>query len=149
MSRSRFGLLLAALVVGLAAASFAGVYALADRGSDTPPGVDDPSPSTFAPTSTTTASTVPGGLVTPAFIAIVASEADEGAAQAIRDELTESGYDAGVLHSDDFPSLQPGFWVTYVGPFARVPEADAAQVELVADGYTTAYTSCVGTAEDC
>jgi len=148
MSRARFGLLLAALVVGLAAASFAGVYALVDGGSNTPAGVDDSSPTTLAPTSTTT-STGPGGLATPTFVAIVASEADEGGAEAIRNELTESGYGAGVLHSDDFPSLQPGFWVAYVGPFTRVPEADAAQVELVADGYTTAYTSCVGTAEDC
>lgn len=148
MSRGRFGLLLAALVLGLGATSFVGVYALIDGGSDTPAGVDDSSPTTRPPSSLPT-STVPGGLVTPAFIAIVASEKDEGKAQAIRDELTESGYDAGVLHSDDFPSLQPGFWVAYVGPFTQVPEADATQVELVADGYTTAYTSCVGTAEDC
>lgn len=149
MSRARFGLLLAALVVGLAAASFAGVYALVDGGSDTPAGVDDSSPTTLAPTSTTTTSTGPGGLATPTFVVIVASEADEGGAEAIRNELDDSGYDSGVLRSDDFSSLQPGFWVAYVGPFTRVPEADAAQVELVADGYTTAYTSCVGTAEDC
>ena len=147
MSRGRFGLLLATLVLGLGAASFVGVYALVDGGSETPAGLDHSSPTTRPPAVPT--STVPGGLITPAVIAIVASEADEGQAHAVRDELTESGYDAGVLHSDDFPSLQPGFWVAYVGPFTQVPEAEATQVELVADGYTTAYTSCVGTAEDC
>ena len=27
------------------------------------------------------------------------------------DELTEGGFDTGVLRSDDYPSLNPGFWV--------------------------------------
>ena len=92
---------------------------------------------------------MPGGLTPPTFVAIVSSEGDEATAQAIRDELTEGGFDAGVLHSDDYTSLEPGFWVAYVGPFADVAGAEAAKAELVADGYTAAYSRCVGTAEEC
>ncbi|MGK2950048.1 MAG: hypothetical protein ACSLFP_15860, partial [Acidimicrobiales bacterium] len=66
-----------------------------------------------------------------------------------RDELTESGYDAGVLRSEDHSSLEPGFWVAYVGPFPDVAAAEAAKDALVADGYTAAYTRCVGTDEEC
>ena len=92
---------------------------------------------------------MPGGLVTPTFVAIVSSDGDEPTAQQRRDELTESGYDAGVLHSDDYTSLEPGFWVAYVGPFPDDAAAQAAADQLVADGYESAYPRCVGTAEEC
>ena len=54
-----------------------------------------------------------------------------------------------MLHSDDYTSLEPGFWVAYVGPFPDVAGAEAAKAELVAGGYTAAYSRCVGTAEEC
>ena len=150
MSRGRFGLVLATLVIGLGAAAFAGVYTLIDGGSDTPPGGDRSGTTTLAPSSPTTPpSTAPGGLATPTFVVVVSSEPDEGAAQASRDELTESGYVSGVLHSDDFTSLAPGFWVAYVGPFTQVADADAAKAALIADGFPAAYSRCVGATEDC
>jgi hypothetical protein len=149
MSRGRFGLLLTVLVLVLGAASFVGVYTQLDDGPGSPSGSGDTSSTTLAPAVTTTTTTVPGGLATPTFVVVVSSESDEGAAQVIRDELTESGYDSGVLHSDDFTSLESGFWVAYVGPFPQVADANAAQAALVADGYTASYARCVGTAEDC
>ena len=91
----------------------------------------------------------PARLATPTFVAIVSSDADEATAQQRRDELTESGYDSDVLHSDDFTSLEPGFWVAYVGPFPDPAAAQAAVDQLVADGYTSAYPRCIGTAEEC
>ena len=92
---------------------------------------------------------VPGDLATPTFVAIVSSDADEATAQQRRDELTENGYASNVLHSDDFTSLEPGFWVAYVGPFPDPAAAQAAVDQLAADGYTSAYPRCIGTAEEC
>jgi SPOR domain len=150
VSRGRFSLLLAIIVVIVGAASFVGVYLLLDDGSEAPSGADaDGSPTTLAPAPTTSSTTVPGGLVTPTFVVVVSSEGDEGDAQAIRDELTEGGYSSGVLHSDDFGSLEPGFWVAYVGPFDDVATAGATQAELAADGYTESYSRCVGSDADC
>ena len=77
------------------------------------------------------------------------SEADEATARATADELTEGGFDSGVLHSDDYSSLEPGFWVAYVGPFDDVGGAQAAVGELQGAGYTAAYPRCVGTDEEC
>ncbi len=147
MSRGRFGLLLAVLSLALGVASFAGVYVVLDATADSSPNGDRSSDTTAAPSTTTT--TVPGTLATPTFVVVVKSESDEAAAQVTRDELTESGYDSGVLRSDDYPSLEPGYWVSYVGPFPAVAEAEAARADLVADGYTAAYARCVGSVEEC
>ena len=89
------------------------------------------------------------GLTTPTFVAVVASSGDEATAQALAAELTERGYDSGVLHSDDHASLEPGFWVAYTGPFPDAAAAQAGADQLKGDGYTSAYPRCVGTAEQC
>lgn len=145
MSRGRFGLLLGLIVVVVTATSFLGVLRLID---DPDPAGSAASTSTTTTASTTT-TTAPGALVTPTFVTVVSSEGDEASAQQLRDELTESGYDAGVLHSDDYTELEPGYWVAYVGPFPDVAAADAAKDDLIAAGYSAAYTRCVGTAEEC
>ncbi len=77
------------------------------------------------------------------------SEPDEATARSIGDQLTEGGFDSGVLHSDDYTSLEPGFWVAYVGPFDDVGGAQAAVGDLQGAGYTAAYPRCVGTDEEC
>jgi hypothetical protein len=143
VSRGRFALLIGLLVAVVSTASFVVVLRLVEDDDPTPGGV-----ATQTTTTTSTSTTVPGALVTPTFVAIVSSDADEATAQARRDELTEGGYDAGVLRSDDHPSLEPGFWVAYVGPFPDAAAAAAARDDLVADGYA-AYTRCVGTDEEC
>ena len=45
------------------------------------------------------------------------SQADEAGARATAAQLDEAGFTSGVLHSDDYSSLNPGFWVAYVGPY--------------------------------
>lgn len=142
MSRGRFGLLLTLLVLVLGTASFVAVLSLLD---DTPrvPAAD------ATTTTSETTTTQPGGLVTPTFVAVVSSEVDRTTAGAMVDELSERGYDSGLLHSDDHTSLEPGFWVAYVGPFPDSAEAQSATERLVADGYASAYPRCVGTAEEC
>jgi hypothetical protein len=142
VSRGRFGLLLGLLFAVIAGGTFFIALQVFDD--------DD------ASTTTTTTSTVPittttstDELVTPTFVAIVVSETDEAAARSMGDQLTEAGFDSGVLHSDDYSSLEPGFWVAYVGPFDDVGGAQAAVGELEGDGYTAAYPRCVGTDEQC
>ena len=147
MSRGRLGLLLAVLSLALGVASFVAVYAVLDASTDPSADGDRTSDTTIAPSSTAT--TVAGTLTTPTIVVVVKSEADEASAQATRDDLTEGGYDSGVLRSDDYPSLEPGYWVSYVGPFPAVAEAEAARAALVADGYTAAYARCVGSVEEC
>jgi hypothetical protein len=142
VSRGRFGLLLGLLFAVTACATFFIALQVFD---------DDE-----ASTTTTTTTTVPittttstDELVTPTFVAIVVSETDEAAARSMGDQLTEAGFDSGVLHSDDYSSLEPGFWVAYVGPFDDVGGAQAAVGDLEDDGYTAAYPRCVGTDEQC
>jgi len=139
----RFRLLLGLVVLVVGAAAFAVTVTLLD--DDPTVGAGD----TTTTSSTTTSTTAPAGLTPPTFVVVVSSETDEPAAGLIRDELTEGGYDAGVLHSDDYTSLEPGFFVAYVGPFADVAVAETAKAALVADGYTASYSRCVGTTEDC
>ena len=143
MSRGRFGLLLGLLFAVLAGGSFFIALQLFEDDDD-------------AATTTTTTTTVPittttstDELTTPTFVAIVVSETDEATARSVGDQLTEAGFDSGVLHSDDYSSLEPGFWVAYVGPFDDVGGAQAAVGELQGDGYTGAYPRCVGTDEEC
>jgi len=143
MTPGRFGLLLALLFAVLAAASFLVVTLVIESGDD------EPAASTTSTTFSLTTTTTRSGLTTPTFIAIVVSETNEATARGIGDELTEAGFDNGVLHSDDYGSLKPGFWVSYVGPFEDVSGAEAAVEDLKRAGYTAAYTRCVGTDEEC
>jgi sporulation related protein len=143
LSNRRFWLLAGLLFVVVAGATFLAVTLILD--SD-----DDSTSSTTTSTTvgiTTTTST--GELTTPSYIAIVVSEGDEATARATADELTESGFDSGVLHSDDYESLNPGFWVAYVGPFDDLAGANGAVTELKGAGYTASYARCLGTDQEC
>ncbi len=140
----RFGLQLALLFAVLAAASFVVVLLLLEADDDSPAAATS-STTTFSITTTS----APGELATPAFVAIVVSEREEATARSIGDELTEGGFDSGILHSDDFSSLEPGFWVAYVGPFDDVAGAQQAVDELKAAGYGASYPRCVGTDDEC
>jgi hypothetical protein len=46
---------------------------------------------------------------------------------------------AGVLNSDDFFTLNPGYWVLYMGPYTSKSAAQAAVPTAVSKGYTDAY----------
>jgi len=46
---------------------------------------------------------------------------------------------AGVLNSDDFFTLNPGYWVLYMGPYSSKSAALAAVPTAVAKGYSDAY----------
>lgn len=157
MTRTRFALLLGALAVLAASASFAVAMAALDDGQPDPPpdsGGDalgsDPLVTTTAPTSTsTTVEVVTGELTTPTWIVVVSSEADEGDATEIAERVTAEGHPAGVLRSDDYPSLNKGFWVAYAGPYPDLSTATEAVSALETAGYTGTYARCAGTKKDC
>jgi septal ring-binding cell division protein DamX len=58
---------------------------------------------------------------------VLASESGEDAARQQADELATTGIaDVGVLHSDDFSSLDPGSWVVFSGVYDSQSEASDA-----------------------
>lgn len=46
---------------------------------------------------------------------------------------------AGVLNSDDYFTLNPGYWVLFLGPYGSKSSAQAAQAQARASGYPDAY----------
>ena len=44
-----------------------------------------------------------------------------------------------MLNSDDYFTLNPGYWVLYLGPYENKSSAQAAQAEARANGYPDAY----------
>ncbi len=145
MSRARFGLLLGLLVVVVGAGAFVGVLAQLDED----PGSEGSAPATTTESETTTTTGEPAALTTPTFVTVVSSEGDEANARAVADELATKGFASSVLRSDDHSSLEPGFWVAYVGPFPEAAPAQTAVADLAANGFPSSYVRCVGTAEQC
>jgi hypothetical protein len=88
-------------------------------------------------TTTTPASTSgewPAGR--DAFTVVLASETSRSAAKAKLDEAQSAGISgAGILHSDDFASLRPGYWVVFDGQFDT---RSAAQTQAEQDQGTFA-----------
>lgn len=160
MSGPRFALAvaLAAAVVG-GGAFAAGLAVLDDGRPDPAPARDgssdtvvpgDPTSTTAAPTTApTTVPVAEGSIATPAWIAIVASEDSPATARAEAEAVATKGYPAGVLRSDDYPSLKGGLWVAYAGPYPDRSAAEDAVDDLAADGVEGAYVRCAGTDKEC
>ena len=61
-------------------------------------------------------------------------------AQAIADQATAAGVPmVGVLDSSLFPSLNPGYWAVFSGPYATKDEATLAATTIQGQGYPDAY----------
>ena len=53
-------------------------------------------------------------------VSVLSSITSKAEAERIRDQLADQyriGYELGILRSDDFESLNPGYWVVYAGPY--------------------------------
>ncbi len=154
MSRWRFGLLAGAVGLVVAGGSFTATVAVLDDGKPDPPPTTSEAPTTTAaPAASSTtersSTTVPGTLVTPAWIVVVASEGSQDAALERAESVAAAGYPAGVLHSDDFASLNPGLWVAYTGPYPDRRAAESAVEQLARDGVNGAYVRCAGSVAEC
>jgi len=162
VSTNRFAALLVAVAVAVAAGAFAAGLAVLDDGRpDPPPRSGGTATATTAPVASTpstapstTAPPVPVAtpadeLPTPAWIVVVASKGAEAEAQEAAEAVAAHGHPAGVLRSDDYPSLAPGFWVAYAGPYDARRQAEAALDALDEAGVDGAYVRCAGTVKDC
>lgn len=149
----RFPLLVALLALVVAAGAFAiGLQVLDDDEPDPPPrpAATEGPPADGGETTTASTSVIAtGALPTPAWIVVVASEGSAAAATARADAVGDRGHPVGVLRSDDYPSLNPGLWVAYAGPFTDAAEATAAKDALTTAGVAGTYVRCAGTAEQC
>jgi hypothetical protein len=64
-----------------------------------------------------------------AWTVVLASEVTKGLAEAAVEKakrVASRGLNIGVLHSDDYVSLRPGYWVAFAGQFDSVDEAQQA-----------------------
>lgn len=144
-----------ALSAIVAAASFAlGLVVFDDQTAAPPRPADEPVTAAPDPTSTTTTSAPPvviavGDLDTPAWVVVVGSGSSQASARATAASAARAGHAAGVLHSDDYPSLNAGLWVAYTGPYPDADAAGAAVASLTSDGFDGAYVRCVGTKKEC
>lgn len=162
MSTNRFAVLLVALALAVGAGSFAAGLAVLDDGRPDPPprsggtATASTAPLASTPSTAPSTTTAPAGiaaptdeLATPAWIVVVASKGSAADAQEAAEAVAALGHPAGVLRSDDHPSLAPGFWVAYAGPYEERRLAEAALDDLDESGVDGAYVRCAGTVKDC
>ena len=74
-----------------------------------------------------------------AWTVVLASEVTKGLAEAAVEKakrVPSRGLNIGILHSDDYVSLRPGYWVAFAGQFDSVDEAQQA-----ADRYRDQFPS--------
>lgn len=103
----------------------------------------DTMPTDTMPTDTGSATgDWPAGL--SAWAVIIASKDQaqfaESDARAIADEAAAAGVlQTGVLDSSAYPSLNPGYWAVYSGPYETQAEAEQAAANIRTQGYPEAY----------
>jgi hypothetical protein len=75
---------------------------------------------------------------TSAYTVVLAETPDETTARARANAAVAGGVPAGVLHSDDYPSLDPGTWLIFAGQFETRVEAEDEATRFVAAGFPDA-----------
>lgn len=108
------------------------------------------------PTTPGGASTAPSSPATPApgtvgswpsgqsaYTAVLQSATTKASAEATAQRLAGQGVSVGVLRSDDFSSLQPGYWVVFSGQFPAFAKAEATAQQLQKKGAPGAYARYV------
>jgi len=76
-----------------------------------------------------------------AWTVVLASEATKGLAKSAVEKakrIASHGLNIGVIHSNDYASLRPGFWVAFAGQFDSVDEAQRA-ADRYRSQFPTAY----------
>ena len=54
-------------------------------------------------------------------------------------EAKSRGIDAGVLHSNDYSSLNPGYWVVFAGQYSSASQASSHIQEYAGKGFSGGY----------
>jgi hypothetical protein len=114
----------------------------------TTPGATTPAPgaTTTTPGATTPAPGASGSGATltwpqgeSGYTVVLASVRDRAAAERAAEQARNAGIDAGVLSSDDFESLRPGYWVAFAGRLSSARGAGDAAERHRAQGFPDAY----------
>jgi hypothetical protein len=146
---------LSAIALLLIAAAAIGAIALGhgnDKGRNTAArpthGQRSVSPSNPPPSSGVSTSqavgTWPGGK--EGWTAIIASKQSRAEAEAAAAQASDLATTVGILRSDDYTTLNPGYWVAFVGDYSSAPEADSQLPALGRRGFTDAYVRFISQA---
>jgi hypothetical protein len=54
-------------------------------------------------------------------------------------EAKSRGIDAGVLHSNNYSSLNPGYWVVFAGQYTSASQASSHIQEYASKGFPGGY----------
>jgi septal ring-binding cell division protein DamX len=110
-----------------------------------------PAPTETAPPDATptqdpgTTSTFPGWSGQDGdYTVILKSSSSQSSAESFAQEAQDAGHTVGVLNSDDFSSLNSGYWVVFSGTYATEDEAETALDDLKSD-YSDAYIRQIST----
>ena len=120
-----------------------------DPAPGTPPTEPTPETAPTEPDNATPPPTTPdsggGGQVAEwpsgktAYTVVLVSATSRNAADAKAEQAAKRGIDAGVLRSDDFSSLRPGYWVVFAGQFDTSEEATRAADRYAEQGFGGGY----------
>lgn len=64
------------------------------------------------------------------YTVVLTSNGDLDSAKSFAESSAQDGDQLGVLHSDDFSSLEAGFWMVFAGRYETAGEAEQAATEL-------------------
>jgi hypothetical protein len=78
-----------------------------------------------------------------AFTVVLASTGGQGQAVSKARDAVKRGIPAGVLHSDDYSSLKPGFWVVFAGQYPSSKKAEADIDKYAGMGFGGGYPRLV------
>lgn len=78
-----------------------------------------------------------------AYTVVLLSSPDRAGAQARAREALRAGIEAGVLKSDDYRSLNPGYWVTFAGQYGSKAEAQRQAARYAEQGFDGGYARYV------
>jgi hypothetical protein len=123
-------------------------------GPSGPTGVAGPTGPSDVPTSPAPSPPVPPATATPpsggtgiaswpsgttAYTVVLVSAKRRAQANAKAREAKSRGIDAGVLHSNDYSSLNPGYWVVFSGQYDSADQARAKIDEFASKGFPGSY----------
>jgi septal ring-binding cell division protein DamX len=103
-------------------------------------------PDDTPPTTPTTPDTPSGGgsvaewpAGRTAYTVVLVSATSRNAADAKAEQAIKRGIQAGVLRSDDFSTLRPGYWVVFAGQYDSSEEATRAADRYAEQGFGGGY----------
>jgi hypothetical protein len=74
-----------------------------------------------------------------AYTVVLVSAKSRRQANAKAKEAIGRGIPAGILHSDDYSSLNPGYWVVFAGQYKTVEQARDKAADYQGQGFAQAY----------